>query len=179
MGTYATDRQPKIEKLFCGPARRLPDSRFLIAGPMYPETVRWPANVRHVIHLEPKFHPAFYSSSRFTLNITRTEMVAAGFSPSVRLFEAAACGATIVSDCWPGLELFLEPGKQILLASSAEDVVSYLKQLTGEEARRIGRAAQERILSEHTSEHRAAQLEAYVEAALSPVAINRESAALT
>jgi spore maturation protein CgeB len=179
MGTYATDRQPKIEKLFCEPARHLPQSRFLIAGPMYPESMRWPANVRHVIHLEPKFHPAFYSSSRFTLNITRSEMVSVGFSPSVRLFEAAACGATIISDCWPGLELFLEPRKEILLANSAKDVIGYLKEITEEERRAMGRAARARILSEHTAEHRAAQLETYVEAARSPAAISRESAALT
>ena len=178
MGTYAPDRQPKIEELFCEPARRLPQSRFLLAGPMYPENLRWPANVRHIVHLEPKFHPPFYSSARFTLNITRSEMIVAGFSPSVRLFEAAACGAAIVSDRWPGLELFLEPEKEILLPSSAEDMVSYLTEMTEEESRTIGWAAQERVLSEHTAGHRAAQFEAYVEDALSSAAISRESAAL-
>lgn len=179
MGTYAPDRQPKLEQLLCEPARRLPQSRLLIAGPMYPETVRWPANVRYIIHLEPKLHPLFYSSARFTLNVTRCEMVTAGFSPSVRLFEAAACGTAIVSDRWPGLELFLEPGKQILLSDSTEAVVSYLKEMTDEEARAIGRAAQERVLDEHTAEHRAAQFESYVESVLSPAAMSRESVVLS
>ncbi len=178
MGTYASDRQAKIDELFCGPARRLPHSRFLIAGPMYPETLLWPANVRHIIHLEPKLHPGFYSSSRFTLNVTRAEMIAAGYSPSVRLFEAAACGAAIISDAWPGLELFLEPGKEILLLTEAEEVVAILKEMTEEEARALGRAAQERVLSEHTAAHRARQFEVYVEDALSSTAVSRESAAL-
>jgi spore maturation protein CgeB len=179
MGTYAPDRQPKVEQLFYESARCLPQSSFLMAGPMYPETLRWPANVRYIIHLEPKFHPPFYSSARFTLNITRSEMVAAGYSPSVRLFEAAACGAAIVSDRWPGLELFLEPGKQILLANSAEDVISYLNGMTDRETRAIGRAAQQRVLAQHTAAHRAAQFEDYVEAALSSAAICPESAALS
>ena len=178
MGTYAPDRQPKIDELFCEPARRLPQSRFLIAGPMYPENLRWPTNVRRVIHLEPRLHPGFYSSARFTLNVTRAEMILAGFSPSVRLFEAAACGAAIISDSWPGLELFLQPGKEILLPESADDVVSLMRKMTDEESRAIGRAAQERVLAEHTATHRAAQFESYVEEALSSTAISRESAAL-
>jgi len=179
MGTYAPDRQPKIEQFFCAPARRLPQLRFLIAGPMYPESLRWPANVRHMIHVEPKFHPPFYSSARFTLNVTRSEMVAAGFSPSVRLFEAAASGSTIISDRWPGLGLFLQPGREILLPNSADDVVTYLKEMTDEERRAIGRAAQERVLAEHTAVHRAKQFEGYVESVLSPPAISRESVALS
>ena len=179
MGTYAADRQSKIDEFFCGPARRRPQSRFLIAGPMYPETLRWPSNVRHIIHLEPKFHAPFYSSARFTLNITRSEMVSAGYSPSVRLFEAAACGSAIISDRWPGLELFFEPGRQVLLPDSAQDVITYLEEMTEEDARSIGRAAQERVLSEHTAEHRAKQFEDYVDSVLSPAAIIRESAALS
>lgn len=178
MGTYAPNRQPTIEQLFCEPARRLPQYRFLIAGPMYPDKLRWPANVRHIIHVEPKLHPGFYSSARFTLNVTRAEMIAAGYSPSVRLFEAAACGAAIISDSWPGLELFLEPGKEILLPKGSDDVVSLLRELTEAEAREIGRAAQERVLSDHTAAHRAAQFEGYVEGVLSSTEISRESAAL-
>ena len=178
MGTYAPDRQPKIEKMFCEPARRLPHFRFLIAGPLYPESLLWPTNIRHIIHLEPKLHPGFYSTARFTLNVTRAEMIAAGFSPSVRLFEAAACAAAIISDSWPGLDTFLEPGREILLPGGTEAVVSLLKETTEAESRAIGRAAQERVLSEHTAAHRAAQFEAYVEDALSSTAISRESAAL-
>jgi spore maturation protein CgeB len=171
MGTYAPDRQPKLEQLFCAPARSLPATRFLLAGPQYPASMEWPANVQHIIHLEPKFHPAFYSSSRFTLNLTRQEMVSAGFSPSVRLFEAAGCGATIISDTWSGLETILRPGKEILLAESAEQVVSYVTELATAEARVIGKNAQQRVIAEHSSERRAIQFEAYVEAVTSNTAL--------
>ncbi|HYL12693.1 MAG TPA: glycosyltransferase [Terriglobales bacterium] len=163
MGTYAPDRQAKIEELFCAPARRLPDRKFLLAGPQYPEELCWPRNVRQIIHIEPRFHASFYSSSRMTLNVTRREMVLAGYSPSVRLFEAAACGSTIVSDNWAGLETFLEPGEEILLPRSSEEVVRYLLEMDESEIRRIGRNAQQRVLAEHTSEHRAEEFERYVD----------------
>jgi spore maturation protein CgeB len=163
MGTYASDRQAKIEELFCAPARKLPARRFLLAGPQYPEHLCWPQNVKHIIHLEPRFHASFYSSSRMTLNVTRREMVLAGYSPSVRLFEAAACGCTIVSDLWPGLETFLMPGKEILVPRSSDEVVHYLREMDEAEIRRVGRSAQQRVLAEHTAEHRAEQFERYVE----------------
>ncbi len=163
MGTYAPDRQPKIENMFCEPARRLPDRRFLIAGPQYPDTVRWPQNVRRMVHVDPQSHASFYSSSRLTLNVTRDEMVRAGYSPSVRLFEAAACGTAIVSDNWPGLDTFLEPGKEILLPRSIADVVSYIRDMDEAEIRLIGRSAQERVLAEHTSEQRALEFEKQIE----------------
>ena len=176
MGTYASNRQGKIEKFLCEPARRLRDRSFLVAGPLYPEDLSWPPNVRTIVHLEPNLHALFYSSARFTLNVTRSEMVEAGYSPSVRLFEAAACAAAIISDQWPGLELFFEPGEEILLPRSAEDVIAYLTQIPEEQARAIGRAAQVRVLAEHTAEHRAAQFEGYVEAALLPAEVTRGSA---
>jgi spore maturation protein CgeB len=163
MGTYAADRQPKIEELFCVPARALPERKFVLAGPQYPERLRWPSNVKRIVHLEPRFHASFYSSSRMTLNVTRREMVLAGYSPSVRLFEAAACGSTIVSDDWPGLDTFLAPGQQILLPRSSDDVVCYLREMDEAEIRRIGRNAQQRVLAEHTSEHRAQEFERYVD----------------
>jgi spore maturation protein CgeB len=159
MGTYAADRQAKLEELFCQPARGLPQRRFILAGPQYPRDLKWPANVRRIIHLEPKLHPSFYCSSRLTLNLTRREMVAAGYSPSVRLFEAAGCGATIVSDFWPGLETFFIPGQEILVPSSPQDVVFYLSELDAEEIAQIGKSARQRILAEHTSEHRAVEFE--------------------
>ena len=163
MGTYAPDRQPKIDELFNEPARRLPGQSFLLAGPQYPKGLRWPKNVRRIMHLNPRWHPLFYSSSRLTLNVTRRDMVQAGYSPSVRLFEAAACGATIVSDNWPGLDTFLLPGREVLLPASAEDVVRYLHDVDECELRRIGMAAHERMMAEHTSDHRAQQLEVLVE----------------
>jgi spore maturation protein CgeB len=159
MGTYAPDRQPKIDKLLTAPARLLPKKRFIVAGPQYPSDLHWPSNVRRIKHLNPRWHAKFYSSSRFTLNVTRRDMVMAGYSPSVRLFEAAACGATIISDNWPGLDTFLSPNEEILLPASTEDVSRYLSELSDAEVRRIGNRAQERALSQHTSEHRAIELE--------------------
>jgi spore maturation protein CgeB len=166
MGTYAADRQPKMEELLCAPARLLPDSRFIVAGPQYPESLLWPSNVERIIHLNPARHPEFYSSSRLTLNLTRRDMVMAGYSPSVRLFEAAACAATIVSDSWPGLETFLTPGRELLVPTGAEDVVRYLLGYDDTELRRIGRAAAERILACHTNRVRAGEFERAVESAV-------------
>ena len=169
MGTYAPDRQPKIEELLCEPARRLPRQNFLLAGPQYPRRLRWPGNVRRIRHLNPRWHARFYSSSRLTLNVTRRAMVQAGYSPSVRLFEAAACGATMVSDNWPGLDSFFVPGKEILVPDSADDVVGYLRAVDESELRRIGRCAQERVLAEHTAQRRAEQFEQYVSHANTPL----------
>jgi spore maturation protein CgeB len=162
LGTYSADRQPKLEQLLFEPARRWPDGRFAVAGPQYPAAVVWPDNVARTEHVPPHRHRAFYGGQRFTLNLTRADMVAAGFSPSVRLFEAAACGTPIISDAWPGLEMVLEPGREILLASSADDVLRHLRDLS--EARRlaIGAAARGRILKAHTAAHRALELESLV-----------------
>jgi spore maturation protein CgeB len=163
MGTYAPDRQPKLEELLCEPARQMPGLKFLVAGPQYPRDVRWPANVRRIMHLNPRWHPHFYSSSRITLNVTRRDMVQAGYSPSVRLFEAAACGATIASDNWPGLDTFFTPGREILLPASSADMVRYLRDCSDSELNGIGRAAQGRVLAEHTSAIRAQEFERAVE----------------
>jgi spore maturation protein CgeB len=162
MGTYAPDRQPKIEELLCRPARLLSGQRLLVAGPQYPRGTKWPQNVRRIMHLNPRWHAHLYSSSRLVLNVTRRDMVMAGHSPSVRLFEAAACAATIVSDNWPGLETFFEPGREILLPSGADDVCGYLRHASPAELRRIGEAAQARVLAEHTSQKRAQEFEAHV-----------------
>ncbi len=159
MGTYAPDRQPKIEELLCKTAVALPNRKFLVAGPQYPKAIRWPKNVKRIFHLNPRWHARFYSSSRFTLNVTRRDMVQAGYSPSVRLFEAAACGAAIISDNWPGLDSFFSPGREILLPADHRDVLHYLTQLSDEEVERVGAAAQARVLAEHTSQRRAQQFE--------------------
>jgi spore maturation protein CgeB len=123
--------------------------------------------VERIMHLNPRHHAVLYSSSRITLNVTRREMVLAGYSPSVRLFEAAACGAAIASDNWPGLETFFSPGREILLATGAEDIVRYVRDCDAAELRRIGRAARERVLAGHTSEVRAREFERAVEIAAS------------
>lgn len=167
MGTYAPDRQPKINELLCSPARTLPDSKFIVAGPQYPASIEWPDNVERIMHLGPRYHAALYSSSRITVNATRREMVLAGYSPSVRLFEAAACAAAMASDNWPGLETFFAPGREILLPTGSDDVVRYLREYDAAELRRIGRAARERVLASHTSEVRAREFELAVEIAMS------------
>ncbi|KAA6456969.1 glycosyltransferase [Acidobacteria bacterium AB60] len=167
LGTYAPDRQAKLEGFLNDTARTLPEAHFIVAGPQYPDTLQWPTNVQRIIHLSPQEHPQFYSSSRFTLNLTRSDMVKAGYSPSVRLFEASACGAAIVSDAWPGLEDFLAPGQEVLLPADAYDVAQILTAMPEQERARYGRQARERILAHHTSAHRALQFEQIVATCLS------------
>jgi spore maturation protein CgeB len=132
-----------------------------VIGPQYPPSIAWPANVTRVEHLAPAEHRAFYTVQRFTLNVTRADMVAAGWSPSVRLFEAAACGTPIVSDWWEGLDDFFEPGREILVARTAADTLRYLRDLPDDERRAIGARARARVLAAHTAAHRAAELEGY------------------
>ncbi len=157
LGTYAADRQERLERLLIEPAWRRPDCRFLVGGSAYPADIEWPPNVRRVDHVPPSHHPSFFCSSRLTLNITRGDMAAMGWCPSGRLFEAAACGAPILSDEWPGLEEFFKPGDEILLATTAEDTIA-AADLSEEELLRIGARARERTLAEHTSARRARQL---------------------
>jgi len=162
MGTYAPDRQKKLEEMLFGAASRLQDRRFILAGPQYPKTRRRPKNVKHIMHLSPQYHPQFYSSSRFTLNLTREEMVRWGYSPSVRLFEAAACGCAIISDFWPGLDSMLKVGDEVLLADNGDQVSALLQDMEDAEVQRIGRCARERVLAEHSSDRRAQEFESYV-----------------
>lgn len=160
LGTYSEDRQPPLERLLLEPARRSPEKRFAVAGPQYP-AIDWPENVTRTDHLPPSEHRAFYNAQRFTLNVTRAAMVRAGFAPSVRLFEAAACGVPIISDTWEGLETFFTPGEEILLAESPEDTLKYLE-LSEAERREIGARARSRVLREHTAARRAQELESYL-----------------
>jgi spore maturation protein CgeB len=162
MGTYSRDRQRGLTHLLMEPARHWWEGRFVVAGPQYPDTIRWPANVRRTEHLPPARHRGFYNAQRFTLNLTRADMVTAGFSPSVRLFEAAACGTPIISDPWNGLETILEPGREVLLGRTADDVLGYIRDLPEEERVALGARARERILAEHTAAHRAEAHECYV-----------------
>ena len=166
MGTYAADRQPALEQLLVEPARRLPARRFLIGGAQYPEAFPWTANIFFVRHLPPGEHPAFYSSSRLTLNITRAAMARMGYCPSGRLFEAAACGTPILSDAWDGLDAFFRPSSEILVATDTEEAIAAL-QLSDAELARIAARARERTLEEHTADRRAAELERAIEAAAS------------
>jgi spore maturation protein CgeB len=164
LGTYSDDRQAGLEGLFVAPARQRPHGRFLIAGAQYPQDFPWTTNVYFVRHLPPTEHPAFFCSSRLTLNVTRAAMAAMGWCPSGRLFEAAACGTPILSDCWEGLDRFFTPGCEILAARTTEDALRALD-CDDSELARIGAAARERVLAEHTSERRAGELIAALEAA--------------
>ncbi|WP_046862191.1 CgeB family protein [Microvirga massiliensis] len=159
LGTYAADRQDALEALFVEPARRCPERRFLIGGAQYPPDFPWSENIFFVRHTPPSDHPAFFSSSRLTLNVTRAPMAAMGWCPSGRLFEAASCGAAILSDDWEGLDAFFTPGSEILVARTSEDTIAALDK-GDSELRRIARAGRERTLEEHTSERRVEELEA-------------------
>lgn len=161
MGTYSPDRQAGLERFLNATARALPQERFMVVGPQYPTELSWPDNVLRVSHLAPRQHARFYSSQRFTLNITRADMRAAGHSPSVRMFEAAACAVPIISDDWPGLAEVFRPGEEILLAQSSEDIVDYLS-LSDAERLRIGARGRERAMAQHSGERRAQSLERYI-----------------
>ena len=165
LGTYAEDRQSALEKLFIDPARRLPEKRFAIAGAQYPQDFPWTKNVFFVRHLPPSDHPAFFCSSRITLNVTRRAMATMGYCPSGRLFEAAACGTPLLTDSWPGLETFFAAGREVLVGNTTEDAVNALG-FSDVELKQLAKAARERVLSEHTSEQRAIYLERVVEQAM-------------
>jgi spore maturation protein CgeB len=170
IGTYSADRHRQFERLLLTPANIYPCGRFIVAGSQYPSDIKWPPNLARILHLPYLRHRAFYNQQRFTLNLTRGPMVKAGFSPSVRLFEAAACGAAIISDHWVGLETFFEPGKEILIATSARNVLDIIGSTSDDRSAKVGQAARERFLKEHTPDHRAAELESYIDEILSPSA---------
>jgi spore maturation protein CgeB len=169
LGTYAEDRQVKLMRLLNQTASRLPAKRFIVAGAKYPDSIGWQPNVSRIIHVSPPDHPSFYSSSRFTLNLTRKEMVGSGYSPSVRLFEASACGAAILSDDWAGLSQFLTPGEEILIPADEREAADIVANLSDDERIRIGQRARERILAEHTSVQRAREFEQIVAQCTTPV----------
>ncbi|MEX0887262.1 MAG: glycosyltransferase [Phycisphaeraceae bacterium] len=162
MGTCSSDRMVKLESLVLTAAQRWPQGRFVVAGPQYPTDYDWPVNVERIDHLPPPAHPRFYAGQRFTLNLTRADMVAAGYSPSVRLFEAAACAVPVISDAWAGLESFFAPGREILITRSADETLEHLRQIPEDERRAIGQRARARVLAEHTTTHRAIELERYI-----------------
>ncbi len=176
LGTYSPDRQPPLERLMLEPARRWRQGRFVVAGPLYPPEIAWPQNVARIEHLAPPRHRAFYNSQRFTLNLTRADMVKAGYSPSVRLFEAAACATPIISDSWRGLGSILKIGREILVARNSQDALRYLRELPEEERIAVGERARRRILRQHTAAHRASELEEHVSAALVRRAARRAAA---
>jgi spore maturation protein CgeB len=155
LGTYSPDRQPSLQKLLIDVAGLLPERRFVVAGPQYPDDVAWPHNVARIVHLPPAQHAAFYSRQRYTLNLTRSDMIAAGWSPSVRLFEAAACGTPVISDRWPGLEDFFPLGEAILAAGGAEEMCSLLTATSEAEREAIAAEANRIVSRSHTGLARA------------------------
>ncbi len=172
LGTYSDDRQPPLEKLMLDAARQWPEGKFVVAGPQYPETIQWPQNTQYIHHLPPVEHRKFYNSQRFTQNITRADMIKAGYSPSVRLFEAAACGTPIISDYWDGLDTVFAFDSEILVSYSAKDTLQFLQDIPEPERKAIGERARQKVLTRHTAAHRAMEVEQYVRelsGALKPV----------
>ena len=166
MGTYSDDRQPPLENLLLAPAHQWAQGHFVVAGPMYPTHIAWPANVTRIEHLPPAEHRYFYNAQRFTLNITRADMIRAGHSPSVRLFEAAACGVPILTDTWDGLQKFFIPNVEILVTRSPEETLHALKHLPEDERLALGECARQRVLAHHTAAHRAHELATHAHQAL-------------
>ena len=161
LGTYSDDRQPTVQNFLMRPANLMRDEKFVVVGPGYPPDIQWPENVARIEHLPPDLHRNFYNRQKFTLNVTRQAMIKLGFSPSVRLFEAAACGVPIISDYWKGLTDLFEEGKEIFIARSMEDMVFILKNTSEEQRIKVGEAARKKIMNSHTASHRALELITY------------------
>jgi spore maturation protein CgeB len=161
LGTYSADRQPPLERLLFDAARLWGAGRFAVAGPQYPESIQWPKNIQYIHHLPPAEHRKFYNAQRFTLNITREDMIRAGYSPSVRLFEAAACAVPIISDYWEGLESIFDLGTEIFVSRSGTETLDYLMAMDESERVTAGERARNRILAAHTASHRAQELISY------------------
>ena len=168
LGTYSDDRQPTVEELLNKPAAQFTSDRFVVAGPQYPEDYKWASNVERINHLPPAEHRKFYNSQEFTLNVTRQDMIKAGYSPSVRLFEAAACGVPIISDYWDGIHSIFEQGTEILIAESSEDVEKYFRNISEKERKQIGENARQKVMKSHTAKARAKELVNYVKEVRQP-----------
>jgi len=164
LGTFAADRQHKVDELFLEPACRRGDLQFILAGALYPCEWTWPENVRRIEHLASGQHPALYCSSRATLNLTRSAMAASGYCPSGRFFEAAACGCPILTDGWRGLDTFFDPERELCIVRDAADVFACLDGGHRELEERA-ETARRRTLDEHTGVRRAKQLLSYCEEA--------------
>jgi spore maturation protein CgeB len=165
LGNRLPDRERRVEAFFLDAAARLPHERFVIGGSGWGDKPM-PPNVRDVGHVYTRDHNAFNCSPQAVLNISRDSMARYGFSPATRVFEAAGAGACLVTDAWEGIEQFLEPGREVLVASSGEEVASHVAGLDERRARAIGAAARRRVCAEHTYDHRARQVAAIFDAAL-------------
>src|SRR5690606_29719671 len=175
LGTYSDDRQGTLQNLLITPSLKMHWERFVVAGPGYPEENTWPENVKRIDHLAPHLHREFYNRQKFTLNVTRQAMIRLGYSPSVRLFEAAACGVPIISDYWEGLSDLLEPGKEVYIARGGNDMEAILLDTTMEERKAVGEAARRKVMNSHTSAHRALELISYYQDEKKDLVRNRVS----
>ncbi|WP_437568334.1 CgeB family protein [Sorangium sp. So ce542] len=153
------DRERRVEEFFLRPAAALPELRFLLGGNGWQDKAM-PPNVRYVGHVYTADHNAFNASARAVLNVARDSMASVGFSPATRVFEAAGAAACLITDAWEGIELFLEPEREVLVARDGDEVAAILRALTPERARAIGEAAKQRVLAGHTYAERAKQVEA-------------------
>lgn len=159
VGNRLPDRERRVREFFHRAAGRLPGETFLLAGSGWDPNDTSVPNVRSLGHLYTKDHNAFNCTPRAVLNVLRNGMANVGYSPATRVFEAAGSGACLITDKWEGIELFLEPGRECLVASDGEEVANHLRDLSPQRAREIGQAALHRVLSEHTYDHRGAQVE--------------------
>ena len=158
LGNRLPDREARVEEFFLRAAAQLPQRRFILGGNGWNDA-RLPANVKHLGHVYTRDHNAFNCTPQAVLNISRESMARYGFSPATRVFEAAGAGACLITDAWEGIELFLEPGREVLVAQNGDEVREHLLKLNPVDARTIGEAARKRVLAEHTYTHRAAQLD--------------------
>jgi len=162
IGRHSNDCLPALERLLLEPARRWNEGRFIVAGSSYPRSLRWPANVKRVAQISAPKRRTFYNSQRFTLDLMPPDPLGMGYSPSVRLFEAAACGTPVITEFWPGLDTFFTPDEEILVSHSADETLIYLEEISELDRRCLGYRARERVLARHTTRHRAAELESYI-----------------
>lgn len=162
LGTYSDDRQPPLENLMLEAARQWEKGRFIVAGPQYPQHISWPHNVERIEHMPPSLHVDFYNRQRFTLNITRADMIKMGYSPSVRLFEAAACGVPVISDWWEGLDTIFKPDEAIFISHSPQHTLEILTDISERHRMNAGENARQAVLSRHTGLQRAKEFEEYV-----------------
>lgn len=167
LGNRLPDREARVEEFFLRPAAGIPERRFLIGGNGW-ETKAMPGNVRHLGHVYTHQHNAFNCTPLAVLNVARDSMANVGFSPATRVFEAAGAAACLITDAWEGIETFLEPDEEVLVARDGADVAEHVRALTPERARAIGEAALRRVLADHTYAHRGARVDAIWREALQP-----------
>ena len=165
LGNRLPDREERVQEFFLRPAAQLADRQFLIGGNGW-ESRELPTNVRHIGHVFTHEHNAFNCTPLAVLNVARDSMADVGFSPATRVFEAAGAAACLITDAWEGIELFLEPDEEVLVARDGQDVAEHLRTLTPDRARAIGQAALKRVLADHTYAHRGAQVDALLRSEL-------------